>query len=1041
MTGKRKRPILLALRLIFSIFLAFSLLCPLSAEGGAKGLSLKEIDELVKAMNYDEALLELSRYIENHPDELDFAQKRIDKIMNARDTYSNLANKLLDVIENEPDNLEKTLRVIAELESIERHPSEEHLAFIRQAKITAEFKYFQSQFARIIESGESEVQKQNYVRSVALIREGFYMYRDDFYDENPRSVTNSVTDIEKSIADAAEKYSGLQGRLNSTFNAFMQALRNADYNASNQTFSDFQREMQNFASVRNQLVRSGAALERTFEGLKARNPELTDASYLPFMSHFTLGMASRPDTGILGAMDAQWNNMVERAKPLVYQAMLSKTDAWTRDFNESNLMTVRMDPSSGRLTELSNFAGLGLRVNSLYGLLQNKEGASIGDVCPEYTESMNYAVNLVPGTRSSVENLEAFKADRIAEAQVVLPDNPLEALRNQSPYASSLLSYISRYEAYRQNAQRNLSFSWFTSYNDRFSEEKTVKTEKTYVPEARKDAGTARLNELLDFEKHNAAYRLINGYALQEGEKSVLLCWKRVSSYYAAAGNSMNSGYTNLYEYSNVLYRGIDSGTPETLNPQKLRPGRYPSECIEQVNQIEAGIQGDINLLRAAQSVLSRTEGLNADFSEENSSINNAISTLNSLVQEGQTLAAQARSETLLARSSRTRADEMYSQAERLYRRGDYSGARDNIQKARELYNESLSHQESVTLRASSDQNLADLGQQVNDAENRLIVAEVRQLKTQAKNEYYAGNFESSESLLNRAKNRWSITNVDEDEEITNLMLLVENALSMKTGREIKPTAPLYPEMSQILSIAHQYFDEGSSLISMGKKDEAVQILEEARRKLQELQTVYPLNQEASLLTLRIQELIDPSAFNEMFRQRINAAKQNYKIASTQQSAYSDLLDLYKIRPDYPGLKDLIYNVEIEIGIRPKPVDKSGIARSQNLTQQASRLVDTANGNESVLRTALAQLDEAISLNPNNERAIILKDRIQISIGGKASVVLSSADEERYQQAIQLLNRNDVVGAYTLVEQLLQKPECRRSTKILDLQKRVNALM
>ena len=204
---------------------------------------------------------------------------------------------------------------------------------------------------------------------------------------------------------------------------------------------------------------------------------------------------------------------------------------------------------------------------------------------------------------------------------------------------------------------------------------------------------------------------------------------------------------------------------------------------------------------------------------------------------------------------------------------------------------------------------------------------------------------------------------------------------------------------------------------------------------------VYPLNQEAALLTLRIDELVDPKQFNESFSRRVQAARQNVKVPATQQQGYSDLLDLAQIRPSYPGLSKLIYDVEIELGIRQKPVDQSALRRSNSLTQEAQRLYSGAKGNEEILRQALARLDQAIALNPNNDGAIMLKDRIQIAVGGKAAVVLSSADEARYNQAIQELRNNNVLGAYTIVEGLLQTPANRRSSKILDLQKQVQARM
>ena len=323
------------------------------------------------------------------------------------------------------------------------------------------------------------------------------------------------------------------------------------------------------------------------------------------------------------------------------------------------------------------------------------------------------------------------------------------------------------------------------------------------------------------------------------------------------------------------------------------------------------------------------------------------------------------------------------------------------------------------------------------EKENEIVVRDVRALKKQAWNAYYAGNLDEADARLAQAKNRWAETNVEEDKEITNLHALVTTALSMKTGRFIPPTAPDYPEMSQILSIANQHYNKGFELMKQGEKTEAKKELNQAKEKLRNLLRVYPFNQESSLLNLRIDQLLDEKGFSKVFAQKIDSAKKDYKNPKTRQRAYADLLDLYEINPLYPGLKKLIEDVEIELGVRPKPVDRSGLVKSQNLTDQAKKIYSGAGRDERKLRSALTLVDEAISLNPNNDDAILLKDRIQIAVGGKTTVVLSSADEAQYQQAIQALQRGNVIGALALVEKLLQKSSNLRSAKILDLQKRL----
>ena len=88
---------------------------------------------------------------------------------------------------------------------------------------------------------------------------------------------------------------------------------------------------------------------------------------------------------------------------------------------------------------------------------------------------------------------------------------------------------------------------------------------------------------------------------------------------------------------------------------------------------------------------------------------------------------------------------------------------------------------------------------------------------------------------------------------------------------------------------------------------------------------------------------------------------------------------------------------------------------------------------------ALEKLDEAIKLNQNNERASLLKDRIQMAMGGSAIAVLSYANEEKYRQAVLALQRGNKITAIALVEELLKDPEGRKSAKVHDLKTRINA--
>ncbi len=477
-------------------------------------------------------------------------------------------------------------------------------------------------------------------------------------------------------------------------------------------------------------------------------------------------------------------------------------------------------------------------------------------------------------------------------------------------------------------------------------------------------------------------------------------------------------------------------------DPETGYTSRYPAESIRLMEATLTAADADIASFRSRQTVISAVPAFvrsEPDYAEAERKITESIEQLSSLRMRGTDMIAQGREQVLLAEQAKQEGDLRYNQAQAALSNGNYQNARDTLQRAREKYNQSLAMQESASLRTDTDERVASLGAAINRYENEVIVKEVRQLKTEAKTADYHTQLDRAEQLLLQAKTRWATTNVEEDREITSWLSIVGTALSVKSGRTIPVTAPLYPEMSQLLSIANQYYDQGKVLMAQGQKEQATEVLNAAKQKLKEIQLVYPLNQDASLLTLRIDQLIDPVAFQEQFREKFNAARRDYRDPEKQQTAYSDLLDLYAINPGYPGLKDFIYEVELYLGLRLPPPDPAKLAKSRSLTADAKRIVDS--NNRASFPIALAQLDEAIELNPGNSEAILLKDRIYTDAGGQAVAVLPSQAEELYQRAVQELQKGNIITASALVEQLLQDSGNRNSSKILDLKKKVDSLL
>jgi tetratricopeptide (TPR) repeat protein len=187
------------------------------------------------------------------------------------------------------------------------------------------------------------------------------------------------------------------------------------------------------------------------------------------------------------------------------------------------------------------------------------------------------------------------------------------------------------------------------------------------------------------------------------------------------------------------------------------------------------------------------------------------------------------------------------------------------------------------------------------------------------------------------------------------------------------------------------------------------------------------------VLNLRISQYRNPEQFNEIFGNDFRTARG--LISSNPRKAYIDLQDLEAINPDFPGLQAAITEAEYAAGIRVRPPDPQKLQRSRELYQLALGIVNRNVRSE--FNVALSYLDEAINLNPDNLDAIRLKDRISSDIGGTATAVMSSADQQLYQEAVREFTAGNYLRARIIVENLLKDPDNQRNTRLIELKERI----
>ena len=219
----------------------------------------------------------------------------------------------------------------------------------------------------------------------------------------------------------------------------------------------------------------------------------------------------------------------------------------------------------------------------------------------------------------------------------------------------------------------------------------------------------------------------------------------------------------------------------------------------------------------------------------------------------------------------------------------------------------------------------------------------------------------------------------------------------------------------------------------MIKVRDAIGRLERSEDKIARILIPFPYNQEARILSLRIDQLKDKDSFTEKLTRYYNDARR--KISANPQEAYVDFKDLEQINPDYPGLKKSIYDLEIILQIRIPPPDPAKLAESRELFNKARVIVE--RNQRELFSIALEQLNRAIELNPNNQLAKEYKDRIQIAAGERVQPVLNSIALKQYRLAEEKFLAGNYFEALAIVEKLLKDKINRGYPPLIELKKRI----
>jgi hypothetical protein len=1021
--GRLKKDDFILLLVFFFSF--FSFLSPFCAYAKGRQADVFEtVDRLIEERNYNEAIGRLLTIARDEPTLFDKVQTRLRVIVRSSNGYTEIATQLLDTIEQDPGNSGRIFELSQALDTQGAARTEEAREFIQQIQEVARYSVFRNQIEDILLNGRRLIDTGQYADAYDLYLTGFSLYENVFSrSDYPATVKSSATAAQRSVSGMAASFAQLSQRIAPAAGEIA-ALATSSNNprrqlvSVTQTLSGIRSELNDLSQMK-RAVSNARDEYRSYSEIESRNE---GRYYITFANLLINGRSSQNiQEGLLGAVNGLWraiavslenaassaangvlSDILEAAHSQNYalaRSLLAETEAALRGPTDM-LALYDQFAAEDNADNAEKIDVLGERVpagNVNYFALIG----SLNRTLTLLTQAVDYAQNRDAANEEMLTSvtLANYRAKRLTVTQ---------AVQREAGIRTALVGI--------ETGIRSL-VTMFQQYLD------------AMLPLGPAYSGAARG---ADFFKDGLAFASSIGADLSAAKIASAVRQYTVENEEQALNYPLRLSRFNTAS-------SLANGIQKTLADGRNYISKDPLQASADLGTLTAALSADI---AGSRALLARYDTDDADIisTTELAALRTSAATMlasyESMNTRSLAMIADAQRAVAAAEALRTEGARYYRNATEALARNDFDGAYSSLNGSDNQYEASFAVQDSDTIRAEIRARSQSFNAEITQARNNYIRREVDDLVARAQPEFYANNHEAAEQLLIRAQTLFATISDEEDPTVRSWLTVVRNALSLRSGRTIPATAPLYPEMSQLLSSAEIEFTEGMEVLK-DQRPQALAYFAGVREKTQEVKLLFPLNQEANLLELRIDQVTDPAAFNATFQERLNAAVTGTKTADLQ--AFADLQDLAMINPHYRGMSQIINQAEIDMGIRPPPPDEAAIARSRDLTRSAQNLI--AGGVRSNLEVAQQQLTEALRVNPANTTALAELDRTERLMGRSAASEREAAVDSDYQQALRELLAGNKLTAYSIVRRILSRPEYQNSGRFQELMLRIESVL
>jgi len=277
------------------IFFSFLFVLPLSHlyGSGARQPDIAKADELIDNKFYDEAILILTDFTRRNPNYLDETQKRFRRIFQIREEFNRVADELINILIEEPENDEKILELTLKLYTLEHEDSPLMISFVAHTHEIAKFNVNRNMLYEIMTRARGQIDAKDYYAALRVYTEGFALMSDDFYSSSLREDKKNETRQEtQNILSMLNSYNQASADLNDLSSAYISAIEQKNAQGFLDTAENLIPALDNFTNLRYTLDTAADFFNKTLNEIRSADPETGDRNHLAFVMTLMNGRAN-----------------------------------------------------------------------------------------------------------------------------------------------------------------------------------------------------------------------------------------------------------------------------------------------------------------------------------------------------------------------------------------------------------------------------------------------------------------------------------------------------------------------------------------------------------------------------------------------------------------------------------------------------------------------------------------------------------------------------------------------------------------------------